>query len=429
MYQQRVSTSESPRVEVTSCQGNLAVTTGDNSEILIEAGSKETLTVEERDGAVALVANSDCNLTVPAGASLAVVQLQGDLSVQGVGGSVDVTTVQGDARFKSGAGNASLGAVQGDLVIEDWAGSLDVGTVQGDAWVKRVNGAADFGAVGGDLSAEVVDGPLAARSVAGDAYLRQLNAPLSVGDVGADLVGRAWMAGADVAQVGGDVSLKTVFAGPFAYNIQARGDITVKTLPGSSATFVLRAVNGRVRAKGLTGEMTEDRWQGIIGDGEAQVTLTSTHGNVTLKAVEESDKDRGAFAFAAEVGGAAATAGLAGEELAQRIQQRVAERLSKIDFEAIARREAEHAHRQAERETEKARRVAEKARRRAERARKKAERKVQWRLERDGGHGTRRTPRQSQGVSDQERVAILSMLAEGKISAQEAEILLQALEG
>lgn len=431
MYQKRISTSESPRLEVTACQGDLVVATWDNAEVLIEVDSEEVLTVEEREGAVALATNSDCSLTVPAGASLVVIQAQGDLSVQGVRGTVEATTVQGDAQFQDGAASASLGTVQGDLMVERWAAAVSAGTVRGDARVRQVSGPVEFGTVGGDLLAEKINGPLSARSVAGDAYLRQLNGMLYLSDVSADLIGRAWTAGADVAQVGGAVSLKTVFVGPFAYDLQARGNLVVRALPGSRATFTLQTAKGRIRAKGITGEMTEEgQWKGAIENGEAQVTLTSTHGNVLLKAVgEKEEQEHATFAFAADFGKIGAEAGVAAQELAWRIQQRVAEKLATIDLEAIARREAEKARRQAEREAAKAQRMAEKARRKAKRAQKKAQRKVRMHVEWDAGRGRRRKAGRGQASSEEERLAVLKMLAEGKISTQEAETLLKALEG
>jgi hypothetical protein len=432
MYQKRITTSESPRVEVTACQGDLVVATWENTEVLIEVDSEEVLTVEEREDAVALATNRDCSLTIPAGASLIVVQAQGDLSIQGVGGTVEVATLQGDAQLQGGAASASLSTVQGDLMVESWTAAISANAVQGDARVRQVNGPVDFGTVGGDLLAEEITGPLSARSVAGDAYLRQLNGMLYLSDIGVDLVGRAWMAGADVAQVGGDVSLKTVFTGPFTYEIQARGNVVARALPGSNATFTLQAAKGRLLAKGLTGEMTEEgQWQAVTGDGEAQVTLTSTHGNVIFKSVDErnEDQERAAFAFAADFGKIGAEAGVAAQELASRIQQHVAEKLAKIDFEAIAHHEAEKARRQAERETARAQRMAEKARRKAERAQQKAQKKMMWHLEWDTGRGRSRMARRSQVASEEERLAVLKMLAEGKISTQEAETLLQALEG
>ena len=433
MYQKRISTSESPRVEVTACQGDLVVATWDNAEVLIEVEGEEVLTVEEREDTIALVANRDCSLTVPAGASLVVIQAQGNLFVQGARGSMEATTVQGDAQFQDGAASTSLSTVQGDLMVERWGAAVSAGAVQGDARVRQVDGPVEFGTVNGDLLAEEINGPLSARSVAGDASLRQLNGMLYLSDVGADLVGRAWTAGADVAQVGGDLSLKTVFAGPFTYDIQARGNLVVKALPGSNAAFTLQTAKGQVRAKDITGKMTEEgQWKGAVGDGQAQVTLTSTHGNMLLKSVGEGDdeQERDAFAIlAADLGRIGAEAGVAAQDLAWRIQQRVADKLSTIDLEAIARREAEKARRQVEREVAKAQRVAEKTRRKAERVQQKAQQKVRRRFEWDAGRGRRRTAGRDQASSEEERLAVLKMLAEGKISTQETETLLQALEG
>ena len=44
--------------------------------------------------------------------------------------------------------------------------------------------------------------------------------------------------------------------------------------------------------------MTEEgQWKAVIGGGEAQVTLTSTHGNVLLKTVSEPEEDQERDAF------------------------------------------------------------------------------------------------------------------------------------
>src|SRR5512136_2281306 len=120
MYQRTISVSESPRVEVTGCRGDLAVTAWDKAEVLAEVDDEQTLTAEEREGVVALAFNDEGRLTVPAGARLAILQVQGDLSVEGVKGGVEVTTVQGDAWLKEGAGALALKTVQGELALEEW---------------------------------------------------------------------------------------------------------------------------------------------------------------------------------------------------------------------------------------------------------------------------------------------------------------------
>jgi membrane protein involved in colicin uptake len=88
----------------------------------------------------------------------------------------------------------------------------------------------------------------------------------------------------------------------------------------------------------------------------------------------------------------------------------------RIWAEAHARRAAEHAQRMAEKARRVSERLAEKAEERAAKARRW---QVKW-----------STPQKTSSESlENERLAILKMLAEGKINAEQAESLLNALEG
>ncbi len=435
MYQKTISVSESPRVEVTGCRGDLTVTAWDKLEVLAEVDDEQTLTAEEREGAVALAFNAEGNLTVPAGAHLVILQVQGALNVEGVKGGVEVTAVQGDAWLKEGAGSLALKTVQGDLTLEDWDGAADIGTVQGDASLRQLGGDVTLGSVGGDLVAYEIEGALSAPTVGGDADLRELDGALSLKNVGGDLVGRDLEAGADVTHVGGDASLQAVFAGPHTYRIQAGGDGTLRALPGSNAAFALRA-GGAIRVKGLAGDASGGEWRGTLGSGEAKVELTAG-GSVKLRALGEDvqDEDFPFFDFC----GMGAMMDWDMGDMGARIQQYVADKLGKIDFEAIAHREADRARRHMEREMERARRQREKAQRKAEQrgpGRPRGPWHFEWEMRRGApsqGEAARSSagrpepaePREPAG--EEERLAVLKMLAEGKISASEAEALLRAL--
>ena len=100
--------------------------------------------------------------------------------------------------------------------------------------------------------------------------------------------------------------------------------------------------------------------------------------------------------------------------------------MAAIDSRAAqaAQRATERARKEMERAAERLRRNAE---RQAERARKRAER---TRFKAGSVHVRRpeKEPETGEPVSDQERMTILNMLAEGKISIEEAESLLEALK-
>jgi len=80
--------------------------------VLAEVDDEQTLTLEEREGVVALAFNDEGSLTVPADARLVILQVHGNLSVEGVKGAVEATTVQGDVWLKEGAGSLALKTVQ-----------------------------------------------------------------------------------------------------------------------------------------------------------------------------------------------------------------------------------------------------------------------------------------------------------------------------
>jgi vacuolar-type H+-ATPase subunit E/Vma4 len=97
------------------------------------------------------------------------------------------------------------------------------------------------------------------------------------------------------------------------------------------------------------------------------------------------------------------------------MEVRLEESLGQIDSEAIRRR----AERVAEQARQKAERAAERARLRAERAERRWQRVS----------GQRSRPSPSETVSDEERMRVLRLVEEGKITPEQASELLAALEG
>jgi hypothetical protein len=170
-----------------------------------------------------------------------------------------------------------------------------------------------------------------------------------------------------------------------------------------------------------TTERSSRRIVGTLGEGKAELILRargdlaiSERGDTWGPAVEtefESAMENWAQQFEAQMA-----------DMQRKLEERLAN-IPYVDGEQVARRAqeaAERARRQAERATER-------ARMRAERAGRKQEHR---------GHGTRWTwsPPQppkppAEPISDAERMAILKMVQDKKITADEAAKLLAALEG
>jgi len=415
-------------------QGDLHLMGWDEPRVEIRGEGEEELIIERSNGELVIRSPVSCRVSLSSLVAVTVRQVQGDLQGQRLDSALEVNEAQEDVHLREGSGPVRLQAVHGDLVVERQQGPLSAETVHGDALMRDVSASVDLKQVKGDLRARAVEGALRAEVVEGDALVREIAGPLTLGQVKGDFSGVTLDGGAEVRQVIGDVAVNTRFAPGQGYVFQADGDVRVRVPLEVSARFTVEA-KGEIRCDlPLVEEVREPhRVVGVLGDGEAHVTLVSRQGSVFLK-------ERAPWEGLEEVG----RIGWHAESIARLVEQRLTEELSQLGLEEIARREAERARREVERALRRAEAQAEKIRRRAEkkaekarlrmeRSRRRAEAKtrraarkgrLEWRLEWGAGRRPAGEP-----VTEEERLLVLRMLQEGKITAEEAARLLEALEG
>jgi len=320
----------------------------------------------KQDGSLVTVSSSDdLALRVPRNASLTIQTVGGDMALRGVMGNIEIKTIGGDTSLRD-INNAALDAIQGDFSARNVKSNLLVKNVAGDASVREVLG---------NVSLD---------SVADDLVLREVRGNLK-------------------ANVGADVVLYLEPQPGNTYMVNAGDDVMLILPPDASAKLVL---NGD--------EIVVD-WPGVpyVEDLTSQtVTLGSGAANITLNAggelrvssqekAQQSPDEFGNFA------GMMFDWSDFGNQLGARISQRV-----------------EEATRRAAQQAERAARRAE-AKLRGPRVRGKVDvGRWNWNIE-PGSF----TPPPREPVSEEERVTILRMLAEKKITADEADKLLTALDG
>jgi hypothetical protein len=188
------------------------------------------------------------------------------------------------------------------------------------------------------------------------------------------------------------------------YYVLAGDDILVILPPDANATLSMHGDNINVDIPGVELEDTTSRTV-VLGEGVAKINLNAGGDLVVTSRQDaaESASEYGNFA------GMMFDWGGFGRELGQNISRRAQEAAER------AARKAEAAGRRAERQLE--RQFGKHAGRRGAR--------FSWSWD------SSQMPRASKAdpVSDEERMTILRMLAEKKISSEEAEKLLSALEG
>jgi hypothetical protein len=383
MFEKTVETSATSRIVVTECLGALTVRGEDQQAITLKVlGSEDDVRLDREEGVFTLEAHAGCTLACPPGAALTVQKVSGNLSVEGVEGALDIGVVQG---------NLSLHTV----------GSVDLEQVLGNLNARQVV----------DLQGQDMKGNVRSRDVEG---------PLSLGEVSGNLVVEGLSGGLMVDRVRGNARLGPPFSPGATYRVNTGGNLTLLLPRDASLQLALRAGGGvRSRLPDLALKEVDDMQRGTLGAGEATLEAEAD-GYIYLRPENKAES----FSFSADL-----------EELGVQIEaqihramaevaSRLEESLGRIDSDSVRHRMdrvTEKAGKAAERAAEQARRRAE---REAERARLRAE-SAERRWQRISGQ----QPASETATTDEERMRVLRMVEEGKITPEQASDLLAALEG
>ncbi|HEX5414461.1 MAG TPA: hypothetical protein VFZ25_02270 [Chloroflexota bacterium] len=442
-------------------QGDFVLAGNDQPNALLDDDSDEfaPLPLERRDDVIRIEVPGDGRLTVPRGLAVRIARVDGDLRAVDLGAELQVAQVNGDATFQHIDGPVICQAVMGDCRVREIEGEFTASRIAGDLDVDRVRGPVQLtesvdgdldladiaddvavGAVHGDLTVQGC-GALRAGSISGDgrvqnargevnlerlsgdAKIEDCQGPVEIEHVDGDLSAANVSAGLSVSNVAGDARLTTGFAPGATFKLRVHGSARLAVMgePGQvSARFDLHTRSGRI-ANDLpleNADRTPNRLQGLLGDGSASVRIESD-GPITLTG-REGGFDWGSMGnvfgdFSKDF--ATAFGAFGGPE-----------------FEGRIREHAEKFGRQAE---EVARKASERAQRHAERMAREAERQGQrwgtgpgnwWRPPTPPQPPSRPTPpRGPRAGSSEERMLILRMLSDGRITAEEAARLLDAL--
>lgn len=360
-----ISAGKNPVIKVETIGGDLSVV-GWDGDILVK-GDEDEVKLEQGDGEVSLSCSGDLSLRVPKGTSFEFVNIGGDASIRGVQGSIDLQNIGGDLSIRD-AGPVTIGNVGADFSLRNGKGDVHVRSAGADVSIRDVEGKVTLDAVGDDL---------ALRGARGDVKV----------NVGADVI---------------------VYLDPRAdgeYSVVAGDDILLVIPPDTNATLTMQGDQIDVDLPGV--EPDEDATDRVVvlGTGSAKISL-SAGGDVRVSAQEDAGER--AEEFGNFAGMNFDWSGF-GEQISKRVEE-ATRRATKRAEEAVRR-----AERHAERHARRGKVGLEIGR-------------WNWDLK-----GTPKPPTPpvppAEPVSDDERMSILKMLAEKKITAEQAEQLLSALEG
>jgi hypothetical protein len=400
MKQSTVAVDGPVTVVIDNIDGDLQVAGWERPEVSAKTdGDEFQLSVES--GQAHIHCDGDLIVYMPREASLQAGNVSGDADIRGLVGTTHIENVSGDLQMR-GVSETNLSNISGDLSVRSCAGDFQAENVGGDASLRDVQGALSLNSVGGDL------------------FLRNLPSDVK-------------------ATTGGDAVLYLQPHPGASVRVSAGSDILLRLPPAADAELNLQGSSLesiRVDFPGVSPVEEGASRHLILGAGAAKINLIAGDDLIVTSRADEwqsmADFDNGGLddMFAGGFPGLPA-------DFHERISERVQEATQR------AMKVAERGQHISER----AQRRVDAAMRRAEEKMRAAERRSQFLV--IGGQRVSRpgpippvppippippiapvppAPR-SEPVSDEERLTILKMLQDKKISLQDAEKLLAALEG
>ena len=379
-----IPTGDTPEI-VIDARADLLVEGHDSNEVIASSDNEDQLAVTQNDARVIVVSRGDCTVRVPAWSQVFIERSGGDCSIRNIDNGVKIR------------------GVGGDLSVVD-AGDISVESVGGDFSAVRLKGELEVRAVGGDMNAHDAHFSGASLNVGGDATLGILaeagdNASINAGgDVKLDLLGEP---NATVMILDSNGRRRKTFGdGSASITVRCGGDVVVKAEAGET-------------------DESEEARQNNFGFNSSEFESTMSEFEQNMQDMQRNIEQM-AQQFASRFANMGAGAGMD-----WKIQK------AQMKAEAAARKAEARVNRHASKMEEHARRQAERAARHAERAARR-------------GEYTSAPPRpaappqppvppqpfatpQRKSATDAERLVILRMLQEKKITSEQADQLLAAL--
>ncbi len=378
----------------------------EETEVRCDIKSPQLATLVKEDGEVFVTANASCDLHVPMGASIEIEKVMGSAKISTVQGKIEIAKIFGNlvlgdivtAKVEKVGGNLSVRNAQGDVQVEKVAGNLTVEDVESFICEK----------VGGNCRVKNVLGNLDIQKAGGKFLCQSIGHLVGGTKIGGSFTAREIQMSGDL-NVGGRIKLTNVdFADDQSIRAGGSIDVTLYEMQ-KDLVFKLRSGDGKIRVQ-VQGDDIEHRggtYEYQIGQGGNTVTLASG-GHIFL--TDQVD-----------------------------LQEEVVGDLSdQFEFEESAF--SEMIRDRVESATKMADVKVKSAEIRLEKIREKLEKQRGFGIDFDFGESeksartseARATPVQrssgKKGATDEERLMILQMLQEKKITVEEAETLFRALE-
>ncbi|MFZ2063653.1 MAG: hypothetical protein WAU82_21790 [Candidatus Binatus sp.] len=348
-------------IRILRAAGNLKITGGDRPAIEIDSGLAPRVTTNA--GAAEITLRDNAVITVPAGVTVEVEDVAGNLDLSDLATPFIVTRVRGNLHARRIGAISMRDTVSGNVSIKE-AGAVDGVKVRGSLAVESA-GAITFNHVGGGFDCRTISSEVAIEKIAGSANLLGVRAPfiarvigghleiedaahveagvvggrvrasnlsggLQIGKIGGKLaadtvageVAVGFVGGnARISRVGGSLSLEDVggaidLAGPFpldkAWSVASRGRVNLEADTAASLELDASAGWGRIRTFGIDASalksIDRSHVHGTIGPDPAsgartKIAIETRGADVIIASADARERDFSGRGYRSRAGG------------------------------------------------------------------------------------------------------------------------------
>lgn len=402
---QIIQTGATPTIRLQNIEGNLTLSGWDRPEIQARVrGAADALVIEQQDGRVTISCEDDLWLQTPVQSAITIGSVEGNAAIDLILSGLTIDTIEGNAVVNS-VNAVTASQIEGNFTARLIAGDLRIDAIEGNAQIAKVGGDIRLGAVEGNLLLDETGGSIEATAE-------------------------------------GNVKVQATLASGQQCTIRAEEGITCEVPRDAGGVFVLKA-EGHIRVRDL-GEERSVR-NGVLNferaPAHARLTLEA-EGNILLRGVQPRDLDATEFTGTLEEEMALRSVEITQQisaqieaqvnELSRQLDDKLARIGTNEELATSIQEKVQFAMRRAEEKLAEALRKVEQRTQEAESRRRKS---PGWAApptppmppaapKPSASPKSKRTP-----TTDEERMLILRMVEQGKLSVEQAEKLLLALNG
>ena len=187
-----------------------------------------------------------------------------------------------------------IGIIEGDAAILGGASQVFL-KIAGKSTAEDINGydVVQFARLPGSSELHVPGGvEVTVREIAGNAHVFHTSGRVNIGKVEGNLIALDVPHGV-LAEVGGDAVLDTPVGARAQFIVHAAANVTLRTHGEINARFVAQTSQGEIHTR-LPLMLERGRRRnlvGVIGHGDATVTLHSKYGNITIIAADSDERE------------------------------------------------------------------------------------------------------------------------------------------